>query len=62
VAGWRKVHNEELHNLYASLNNIRVMKSRRMRWKGHTVHMGETEKCIQDFGQKTCRKETACKT
>jgi hypothetical protein len=33
--GWRKLHNEELHNLYGSPNIIRVMKSRRMRWAGH---------------------------
>jgi hypothetical protein len=35
VAGsWRKLHNEELHNLYTSPNIIRVNKSRRMRWDG----------------------------
>jgi hypothetical protein len=32
---WRRLHNEELHNLYASPNIIRVMKSMRVRWAGH---------------------------
>jgi hypothetical protein len=32
VKGWRRLHNEELHNLYASQNIIKVIKSRRMRW------------------------------
>jgi hypothetical protein len=41
VGGWRRLHNEELHNLYASLNIIRVIKSRRMRRSGHVVCMGE---------------------
>jgi hypothetical protein len=39
---WRRLHNEELHNLYASLNIIRVIKSRRIRWAGHvacTIYM-----------------------
>jgi hypothetical protein len=35
------VHNEELHNLYYSPYIIRMIKSRRMRWVGHVVHMGE---------------------
>jgi hypothetical protein len=39
--GWRKLHNEELHNLYSSHNIIRVVKSRRMRWVGHVARMGE---------------------
>jgi hypothetical protein len=38
---WRKLHNEELHNLYSSPNIIRLIKSRRMRWAGHVVRMGE---------------------
>jgi hypothetical protein len=35
------VHNDELHNLYSSLNIIRVIKSRRMRWAGHVARRGE---------------------
>jgi hypothetical protein len=38
---WRKMHNEELHNLYSSPNIIRMIKSRRMRWAGHVARMGE---------------------
>jgi hypothetical protein len=39
--GWRKLHNEEVHNLYSSPNIIRMIKSRRMRWAGHVARMGE---------------------
>jgi hypothetical protein len=38
---WRKLHNEELHNLYSSPNIIRMIKSRRMRWAGNVARMGE---------------------
>jgi hypothetical protein len=38
---WRKLHNDELHNLYSSSNIVRVIKSRRMRWAGHVACMGE---------------------
>jgi hypothetical protein len=41
---WRKLHNEELHNLYSSPDNIRHVKSRRMRWAGHVARMGEERK------------------
>jgi hypothetical protein len=34
---WRKLHNEELHNLYSSPNIIRMIKLRRMRWAGHVT-------------------------
>jgi hypothetical protein len=38
---WRKLHNDELHSLYSSLNIVRVIKSRRMRWAGHMAYVGE---------------------
>jgi hypothetical protein len=38
---WRKLHNEEFKNLYSSPNIIRMIKSRRMRWAGHVVRVGE---------------------
>jgi hypothetical protein len=41
---WRKLHNEELHNLYSSPDIIRKVKSRRMRWVGHVARMGEKRK------------------
>jgi hypothetical protein len=37
----RKLHNEELRDLYSSPNIIRIIKSRRMRWAGHAARMGE---------------------
>jgi hypothetical protein len=41
---WRKLHSEELHNLYSSADIIRQVKSRRMRWAGHVARMGEERK------------------
>jgi hypothetical protein len=46
---WRRLHNEMLHNLYASENIIRVIKSRRMRWMMHIALMERNKKCIQNF-------------
>jgi hypothetical protein len=37
---WRRLHNEELSDLYSLPNTVRVVKSRRMRWTGHVAHMG----------------------
>jgi hypothetical protein len=37
---WRKLHNDELHNLYSSPDIVKVIKSRRMRWAGHVARMG----------------------
>jgi hypothetical protein len=37
--GWRKLHNEELHNFYSSPDVIRMIKSRRMKWAGHVARM-----------------------
>jgi hypothetical protein len=39
--GWRKLHNEELRDLYFSPSIIRIIKSRRMRWAGNVARMGE---------------------
>jgi hypothetical protein len=39
--GWRRLHNEELHNLYSSPSIIRIIKSRRMRWAGHVARMAD---------------------
>jgi len=38
---WRRLHKEELNDLYSSPNIARVIKSRRMRWAGHVARMGE---------------------
>jgi hypothetical protein len=45
TGGWRKLHNEGLHNLYSSPSIIREIKSRRMRWAGNIARMG-TRKTI----------------
>jgi hypothetical protein len=41
TGGWRKLHNEELHNLYSSPSIIRMVKSRRMRCAGHVARIEE---------------------
>jgi len=38
---WRRLHNEELNDLYSSPNIVQVMKSRKMRWAGHVACIGE---------------------
>jgi hypothetical protein len=42
---WRKLHNEELNDLYFSPNILLVIKLRKMRWAGHVVRMGRGEVC-----------------
>jgi hypothetical protein len=54
TGGWRKLHNDELHNLYYSTNRVRMIKSMKMRWKGHLAIM--EKKCIQNFLEKTEKK------
>jgi hypothetical protein len=44
---WRKLHNEELHDLYSSPSIIRMVKVRRMRWAGHVAPMGEKRKAYR---------------
>jgi hypothetical protein len=46
TGGWKKLHNEELHNLYSSPSIIRIIKSRRMRWAGHVARMGGEEERV----------------
>jgi hypothetical protein len=41
TGGWKKLHHEELHNLYSSSNIIRMIKARRMRWARHVARMAE---------------------
>jgi len=54
VAGeWRRLHNEEIHILYASPNIIRVIKSRRMIWTGHATRMGKMRNTYKYFGWRT---------
>jgi hypothetical protein len=60
TGGWRKLHNEELHNLYSSPSVIRMIKTREM---GRTCSKsGEEDECILGFGGKARRKETTSKT
>jgi hypothetical protein len=40
IGGWRKLHNEELHNLYGSPSIISMIKSRRAKWAGHVASIG----------------------
>jgi hypothetical protein len=50
AGGWRKLHNENIHNLYSSRNINRTIKSR-MRWIGRVAYMGED--WIKNFGRMT---------
>ena len=50
---WRKLHNEELSDLYSLPNIVRVVKSRRMRWAGHVARMGEEREVCTGFGGET---------
>jgi hypothetical protein len=47
---WRRLHKEELYDLYSSPNTIRVIKSRTIRWTGYVTRKGREKRCIQDFG------------
>jgi hypothetical protein len=46
---WRKLRNEELHELYSSPSIIRIIKARRMRWAGHVARMGEKRNAYRLF-------------
>jgi hypothetical protein len=53
AGGWRRLHDEELHNLYDSQNMIRVIKSWRMRWAGLVAHMEEMRNMYKILFRKT---------
>jgi len=59
---WRRLHNEELYDLYSSPNIIWLIKSRRMRWEGHVARMKREDVCIKFCGGETKGKETTVKT
>jgi hypothetical protein len=58
---WRKLHNEELRDLYSSPSIIRITKSRTMRWAGHIARMGEKRKRI-DYWWEIQKEKTTRKT
>jgi len=49
IGEWRKLHNEELSDLYCSHSIVRVIKLRRMRWAGYVTRMGERRGVCGDF-------------
>jgi hypothetical protein len=55
MGGWRKLHNQELHNLYSSPSIIRMIKSRSMRWAGYAARTEKRNACRLLVG-KTDRK------
>jgi hypothetical protein len=52
IGGWRKLHDEELHNFYCSPSIIRIIKSKRMRWAGHVARMGAKRNAYRLLGGK----------
>ena len=59
---WRKLHNEELNDLYYLPNIVRVVKSIRMRWAGHVARMGEDRGVHRVLGGGSLREETIGET
>jgi hypothetical protein len=55
---WRKLHNEELNNLYSSPNIVWVIKSRRMRWAGHVARMGKGRVVYRVLVRKPVRRRS----
>jgi hypothetical protein len=49
TAGWRKLHNEGVPDLYSSPSIIRIIKSRRMRWAGYVIRIGEKRNAYRLF-------------
>ena len=59
---WRRLHNDELNDLYSSPNTVLVIKSRRMRWAGHVAGMGEERGGVYGLGGETRGKEATGET
>jgi hypothetical protein len=59
---WRKLHNEEFHELYSSPSIIRIIKSRRIRWADHVARMGKKRNAYRLLLGKPEGKETTRKT
>jgi hypothetical protein len=53
IGGWRKLHNEEFHNLYSSPSIIRMILSERMKWTGHVARMGQKRNAYRILEGKT---------
>jgi hypothetical protein len=53
AGGWRRLHNEEIRNVYASPYIIRMIKSRRMIWMGHVARTGKLRNTYKIFVKKT---------
>jgi hypothetical protein len=50
IGGCRKLHNEELHNLYSSPSTIRMIKSRRMKWEGLDIREDNIKMDLREIG------------
>jgi hypothetical protein len=57
IARWRKLHSEELLNMFSSSDPIRVIKSRRMKWIGHVARMGDHLGDIDVDGRSTIQMD-----
>jgi hypothetical protein len=55
---WRKLHNEELRDLYSSSSIIRINKSRRMSWSGHVARMGRRATCIRYWWERQRERDS----
>jgi hypothetical protein len=62
TGGWRKLHNEELHNLYSVPSIIRMIKSWRLRWAWHIARTGQKRNAYRILAKKARSKETTRKT
>jgi hypothetical protein len=58
IGDWKKLHNEELHNLYSSLSIIRMIKPRRMRYSGHVACMERRGMHIEFWWEKETTRKT----